>query len=445
MRKSIWMMGLVAALGLSGSVARADDEYAPEGQMEGQYAQDDGQDNAWQNSDPNAQENQQYQQGYQGDEGGEGTYTSPEDTEAQQQAQVSLSTFQEQLGTYGGWEYDNSYGQVFYPTVQTGWRPYQYGRWAMTSYGWTWVSDEPFGWATFHYGRWWFNPYRHAWGWVPGYEWAPAWVAWRYGSASIGWAPLYVGYDRWSDDYPVYYDHWVYVPCEHFYGGSVYQYTYPTSYVRTTYYSTHGVSGYVGTTSYGPPTTFVAQHSAVPITPVQVVHAATPVQASSGRSYTGGAVQVFQPASTRVYQPNRAAPSAIRGPGAAPIAHPVARPSEQRPVYTQPGQTPRPTYRPTEQANPGIRPNAPVYQPQQRPQPSQPSQPYRPAYQPPPQRPSQPLGNPRPPMNPTNPQPSQPRFNNPPVMNNPGQPQQPPQQRKQQPAPVHPAPAIKHH
>jgi len=28
------------------------------------------------------------------------------------------------------------------------------------------------------------------WVWVPGYEWAPAWVSWRYGDEYVGWAPL---------------------------------------------------------------------------------------------------------------------------------------------------------------------------------------------------------------------------------------------------------------
>ena len=30
----------------------------------------------------------------------------------------------------------------------------------------------------------------HFWVWVPGVEWAPAWVTWRVGGGYIGWAPL---------------------------------------------------------------------------------------------------------------------------------------------------------------------------------------------------------------------------------------------------------------
>jgi hypothetical protein len=52
-----------------------------------------------------------------------------------------------------------------------------------------WVSDEPWGWATYHYGRW-ANVDGTGWVWVPGYQWAPAWVSWRYGGGYAGWAPL---------------------------------------------------------------------------------------------------------------------------------------------------------------------------------------------------------------------------------------------------------------
>src|SRR5690606_38177529 len=30
----------------------------------------------------------------------------------------------------------------------------------------------------------------HGWVWVPGDEWAPAWVSWRESGDTIGWAPL---------------------------------------------------------------------------------------------------------------------------------------------------------------------------------------------------------------------------------------------------------------
>jgi hypothetical protein len=58
-----------------------------------------------------------------------------------------------------------------------------------SDYGWTWVSDEPFGWATYHYGRWAWDS-QVGWLWVPGTDWAPAWVAWQQGNGYVGWAPL---------------------------------------------------------------------------------------------------------------------------------------------------------------------------------------------------------------------------------------------------------------
>ena len=59
---------------------------------------------------------------------------------------------------YGSWRYESSYGYVWYPRVDVGWRPYYHGRWATVGhYGATWVSGHPWGWPTHHYGRWGFN------------------------------------------------------------------------------------------------------------------------------------------------------------------------------------------------------------------------------------------------------------------------------------------------
>jgi hypothetical protein len=69
-----------------------------------------------------------------------------------------------------------------------GWRPYSYGHWVWTDYGWYWVSDEPWAWACYHYGTWVYDSY-YGWVWVPDIEWAPAWVYWRAGGNYVGWAP----------------------------------------------------------------------------------------------------------------------------------------------------------------------------------------------------------------------------------------------------------------
>ena len=123
---------------------------------------------------------------------------------------VGYSTFYNKLDPYGDWIETGDYGYVFHPRQAEGsrWRPYTDGRWVYTDAGWTWISEEPFGWATYHYGRW--TRLRGiGWVWVPGNQWAPAWVSWRKSSDYVGWAPLppearfdqRTGIHNWSDSY----------------------------------------------------------------------------------------------------------------------------------------------------------------------------------------------------------------------------------------------------
>lgn len=126
-------------------------------------------------------------------------------------ATASYSTFYTKLEPYGVWRETSNYGYVWQPREaeqSRNWRPYTYGRWVYTDAGWTWMSEEPFGWATYHYGRW--TRLRNiGWIWVPGDEWAPAWVSWRKSDDYIGWAPLppEARFDRrrgihnWADNY----------------------------------------------------------------------------------------------------------------------------------------------------------------------------------------------------------------------------------------------------
>jgi hypothetical protein len=102
------------------------------------------------------------------------------------------SIFYDRLSGDGTWFESPQYGYVWRPSVcvsNRGWRPYTHGSWAYTDYGWSWVSTESFGWATYHYGRW-VLLRNSGWCWVPGREWAPAWVCWKSGGDYIGWAPL---------------------------------------------------------------------------------------------------------------------------------------------------------------------------------------------------------------------------------------------------------------
>jgi hypothetical protein len=110
-------------------------------------------------------------------------------TPAHAYTSVSVSLFYNTLSPYGRWIDYPSYGRCWVPAESRGWRPYSDGYWVYTDYGWAWETAEPFGWATYHYGRWVYDPY-YGWVWVPGTEWAPAWVAWRADDDWIGWAPL---------------------------------------------------------------------------------------------------------------------------------------------------------------------------------------------------------------------------------------------------------------
>ncbi|MGH6665196.1 MAG: DUF6600 domain-containing protein [Pseudolabrys sp.] len=117
------------------------------------------------------------------------------------------------LDAYGHWVSLPHYGQVWTPDgVPPDWRPYEYGHWVYTDdWGWYWVSDEQeddWGWVVYHYGRWIHD--RGSWFWVPGDEWAPAWVDWRYGGDDIGWAPLPP--DDMIDAYDEDAEYWSFVP-----------------------------------------------------------------------------------------------------------------------------------------------------------------------------------------------------------------------------------------
>src|SRR5438552_11878286 len=121
------------------------------------------------------------------------------------------STFYTKLEPHGAWLETADYGYVWQPREaesSQNWRPYANGRWVYSDAGWTWISEESFGWATYHYGRW--TRLRGiGWVWVPGQQWAPAWVSWRKSNDYVGWAPLppearfdqRTGIHNWSDNY----------------------------------------------------------------------------------------------------------------------------------------------------------------------------------------------------------------------------------------------------
>jgi hypothetical protein len=127
------------------------------------------------------------------------------------------------LAPYGEWLEMDAGFYAWRPThVRVGWRPYMFGHWAWTDYGWYWISDEPFGWAAYHYGRWYYDDY-YGWIWIPDRTWGPAWVEWRYNDDYLGWAPLppYASFSfsigiRFTTHWFAPYHYWNFVSYRHF-------------------------------------------------------------------------------------------------------------------------------------------------------------------------------------------------------------------------------------
>ena len=160
--------------------------------------------------------------------------------------------FYSELSPYGTW-IEIDYGVVVWrPTIiNMNWMPYNMGRWIWTYDGWYWDSYEPFGYITYHYGRWFYDDY-YGWLWYPDYEWAPAWVEWRYDNDYIGWAPLHpyaffsisVGI-HFTSVYTSPYHHWHFVSYKHFCNPYVYNYYVAPNYRYRIYSGTKYRTNYV--------------------------------------------------------------------------------------------------------------------------------------------------------------------------------------------------------
>ncbi len=217
-----------------------------------------------------------------------------------QDVSVSYQTFYDDLSPYGQWVSDPQYGNVWVPNEGGDFRPYgTNGHWAMTDYGNTWVSDDPWGWAPYHYGRWTYDPY-YGWVWIPGYEWAPAWVSWRYGGGNCGWAPLGPGISvgatyNCPDSWWVFVGpQYMYQPnCIHYWRGPSYNTTYirQTTYVNNVYVDNGTHTRY----NYGPRADAITQ---VTHQPVQVYHFAAG-QRAGAPAISGNRISMYRPAVNR--------------------------------------------------------------------------------------------------------------------------------------------------
>lgn len=104
----------------------------------------------------------------------------------------ALTDFREALDPHGTWVTDPTYGTAWTPDpneVGAGFQPYDTGgQWDYVDGEYAWISDFAWGWACFHYGRWVFSG---QWLWIPGREFAAAWVEWRIAEdGSVGWEPM---------------------------------------------------------------------------------------------------------------------------------------------------------------------------------------------------------------------------------------------------------------
>lgn len=119
----------------------------------------------------------------------------PQDDDYADTDPSALTDFRPTLDPHGTWVDDPTYGTAWTPNqdeVGADFVPYETdGQWDYTDGDYSWVSDYDWGWVCFHYGRWVFAD--GMWLWIPGREYAPAWVDWRLTNDDptyLGWAPV---------------------------------------------------------------------------------------------------------------------------------------------------------------------------------------------------------------------------------------------------------------
>jgi hypothetical protein len=227
-------------------------------------------------------------------------------TAAPAQEEGGIGMFYSSLGSQGEWISMEGGTYAWRPSgVEADWRPYSDGHWVWTDDGWYWASDEPWAWATYHYGRWYNDDY-YGWVWVPGYEWAPAWVEWRYGGDYIGWAPLspYAVFSaNWGVHYRRYWAtpafYWSFVDCRYMGFHDMHRYLYrPTENMRFI-----GRTRTAGSVRYdngriitrGPEREFVEQRGNIRIPRTEMVDVRERAQAGMMRNNGSERIQVYRP------------------------------------------------------------------------------------------------------------------------------------------------------
>ncbi|MEA2544121.1 MAG: hypothetical protein QOH35_5487 [Acidobacteriaceae bacterium] len=208
----------------------------------------------------------------------------------------------------GNWVEAGNYGYCFRPRVSEDWRPYQDGHWVWTDRGWYWDSNERFAWATYHYGRW-ADIDGAGWCWVPGNEWAPAWVSWRQSDEDAGWAPLPPEADfsangsisSWSDSY---YDigpaAYAFISYSHWHEPSYARYIEPPERNVQIYSQTRNVTNIVTNNNvinnFGPPVQTIAAKTNRNIQQVKLaMNPAAGPKVNYGQTLQGNVLKVVAP------------------------------------------------------------------------------------------------------------------------------------------------------
>jgi hypothetical protein len=266
---------------------------------------------------------------------------------------VSYQSFYDDLSPYGTWINYPGYGYVWMPDAGPDFKPYSTnGNWVYTDAGWTWSSDYNWGWATFHYGRWFFEQ-GFGWMWVPGSEWAPAWVSWRGGGDYYGWAPLgpNVSVDVALGSYNPPVTYWNFVPRQYMGNPGWHNYYVNDSRNVTIINNTKIINNYSGSNraryayAPGPDPREVSRVSGAEVRPVQIREANTPGSRVSGNQFN-------------IYRPRVSETPAGRNDAASrPVPARVKPFSELRPAVQNPNTNTRPSTQPVVE-NPNRNPDS---------------------------------------------------------------------------------------
>lgn len=257
-----------------------------------------------------------------GNQGQAGSIPQPQSQGQAGPMQSDYDVFYTRLSSEeGSWVEAGNYGYCFRPRVSGDWRPYRDGHWVWTDHGWYWDSNERFAWATYHYGRW-VNIGGTGWCWVPGNQWAPAWVSWREGDQYVGWAPLppeaegseHRSISSWSDSY---YDigpaAYAFIRYSHWHKPSYAQYIEPPERNVQIISGTKNVTNIVTNNNvinnFGPPVQTVATKSHQNIQQVKLaLNPATDPNANYGQTLKGDQLNVMAPSATLKPQATHAPP-----------------------------------------------------------------------------------------------------------------------------------------